>query len=114
MQSLLLRRVPAPAEGRLRAQPRGARGAPAQAARHILRRPGGCRHGDHHVPAELRVEALDGVHVPLRALLATYGDDNAALMAALDVEEVPYGGLLLDAESVNLARLERERGGATR
>ena len=44
---------------------------------------------------------------PLRALLAAYGDDGAALTAALGVEEVPYGKLLLGVEAVNRARLER-------
>ena len=44
---------------------------------------------------------------PLRALLAAYGDDGAALTAALGVEEVPYGELLLGVEAVNRARLER-------
>lgn len=47
---------------------------------------------------------------PLRALLAAYGADGAALMAALGVEEVPYGELMLDVEAVNRAR--RERGSA--
>ena len=42
---------------------------------------------------------------PLRALLAAYGGD--ALTAALGVEEVPYGELLLGVEAVNRARLER-------
>lgn len=42
---------------------------------------------------------------PLRALLAAYGDDGAALTAALGVEEVPYGELLLGVEAVNRARL---------
>ena len=37
---------------------------------------------------------------PLRALLAAYGDDGAALTAALGVEEVPYGELLLGVEAV--------------
>ena len=64
LQSLLLRRAPVPAEGGLRAQPRRAAEAPAQAARHIIRRPGGRRHGGRHVPAQLRAEALDGVHAP--------------------------------------------------
>ena len=36
-----------------------------------------------------------------------YGDDGAALTAALGVEEVPYGELLLGVEAVNRARLER-------
>lgn len=49
---------------------------------------------------------------PLRALLAAYGDDGAALTAALGVEEVPYGELLLGVEAANRARLERGGGGS--
>lgn len=44
---------------------------------------------------------------PLRALLAAYGDDGAALMEALGVEEAPYSELLLDAGAVERARRER-------
>ena len=47
---------------------------------------------------------------PLRALLAAHGDDGAALMEALGVEEVPYGELLLDAGAVERARRERGAG----
>lgn len=45
---------------------------------------------------------------PLRALLAAYGDDGAALVAALGIGEIPYGELLLDVAAVN--RTRRERG----
>ncbi len=49
---------------------------------------------------------------PLRALLAAYGDDGAALTAALGVEEVPYGELLLGVEAVNRARAGEGGGSA--
>ena len=62
LQSVLLRREAVPAEGRLRAQPRGAQEAPAQGPRHIVRRPGAGRHGGGDVAAQLRAQALDGVH----------------------------------------------------
>lgn len=52
-------------------------------------------------------EALDGVHAPAARAPAAYGGDGAALTAALGVEEVPYGELLLGVEAVNRARLER-------
>lgn len=44
---------------------------------------------------------------PLRALLAAYGGDGAALADALGMEEVPYDDLLLSLEAVNRARRER-------
>lgn len=40
---------------------------------------------------------------PIRALAKAYGGDGAALMAALGVEEVPYGELLLGAGAVSRA-----------
>ena len=51
-------------------------------------------------------EALDGVHAPAAGAPPPIGDDGAALTAALGVEEVPYGELLLGVEAVNRARLE--------
>lgn len=47
--------------------------------------------------------------LPLRALLAAYGGDGAALAGALGMEEVPHGKLLLAAGAVNRARRERGR-----
>ena len=44
---------------------------------------------------------------PARALLAAYGDDGAALMDALGMEEVPYGELLMGVEAIDRARRER-------
>ena len=64
LPSLLLRRAPVPAEGRLRAQPRRAEEAAAQAARDIIRRAGAARHGRGDVAPELRAEAVPCGHEP--------------------------------------------------
>lgn len=107
LQSLLLRRAPVPAEGgcernhvelrKLLPKRRGVSFDDVEAADMAA------------VMSQLNSEPRPSMAFmpPLRALLAAYGDDGAALTAALGVEEVPYGELLLGVEAVNRARLER-------
>ena len=42
-------------------------------------------------------------------LLAAYGDDGQALLDALGIEKVPYGGLLMSPGAIERARRERGR-----
>ena len=108
LQSVLLRREAVPAEGRLRAQPRGAAGSscPRAAAYRSTTwsRPTWRRRCRSSTPSPRPSMAF---MAPARALLAAYGDDGAALMDALGMEEVPYGELLMGVEAIDRARRER-------
>ena len=43
-------------------------------------------------------------------LLAAYGDDGRALLDALGIEKVPYGGLLMSPAAIERARRGRGEG----